>query len=91
MEVVSDAASRKVLIGEDPQQHLRPVKRYEGEVGGGGERGGEGGEERGEGRGGEERGEGRGGRREGREGRREGRGRLRYVERNSWYRSLSIL
>lgn len=64
MEVVSDAASRKVLIGEDPQQHLRPVKRYEREVGGGGERG---------------------------EGRREGRGRLRYVERNSWYRSLSIL
>ena len=35
MEVVSDAASRKVLIGEDPQQHLRPVKRYEREVGGG--------------------------------------------------------
>ena len=27
VEVVSDAASRKVLIGEDPQQHLRPVKR----------------------------------------------------------------
>ena len=39
MEVVSDAASRKVLIGEDPQQHLRPVKRYEREVGGGEERG----------------------------------------------------
>jgi len=27
LELVSDAASRKVLIGEDPQQESRPVKR----------------------------------------------------------------